>query len=80
MTHGSPSVKRHLGEMYMQRVIDPAKVPEIAALLEEAESRDFTEQSIERLAAEANEAATRVTGARTASLLPALAAALSGAS
>ena len=80
MTHGSPSVKRHLGEMYMQRVIDPAKVPEIAALLEEAESRDFTEQSIERLAAEANEAAARVTGARTASLLPALAAALSGAS
>lgn len=48
-----PSIKRRLGDIYVQRVIDPAKAGDITLLLEEAGSREFTLETIERLSLEA---------------------------
>jgi geranylgeranyl diphosphate synthase type I len=51
----SPTIKRKLGDLYVQRVIDPARAGEIKSLLEEAGSREFTEQTVKRLLSEAGE-------------------------
>lgn len=48
-----PTIKRKLGDIYVQRIIDPAKTGDITKLLEEAGSREFTLETIERLAGEA---------------------------
>jgi geranylgeranyl diphosphate synthase type I len=49
----SPTLKRRLGDIYVQRVIDPAKVGEITEILDEAGSKEFTLEVIERLLTEA---------------------------
>jgi geranylgeranyl diphosphate synthase type I len=51
----SPTIKRKIGDLYVQRVIDPARAGEIRSLLEEAGSREFTEQTVKRLLSEAGE-------------------------
>lgn len=48
-----PTTKRKLGDIYVQRVIDPAKAGQITALLEESGSREFTLETIGRLLADA---------------------------
>lgn len=48
-----PSVKRQIGDIYVQRVIDPAKVSDITGLLDESGSRDFTLKVLDRLVGEA---------------------------
>lgn len=48
-----PSIKRQLGEIYMQRVIDPAKIGDVVSLLEQAGSREFTLETVERTVDEA---------------------------
>ncbi len=51
-----PSVKRRLGDIYVQRVIDPARVGEITELLDEAGSKEFTLETARRLTEDASEA------------------------
>lgn len=75
----SPSVKRRLGELYMQRVIDPARAGEIKELLEEAGSREYTEETVRRLISEAGDAVTAITADdKSRMLLHEIAAALAG--
>jgi geranylgeranyl diphosphate synthase type I len=51
----SPTLKRRLGDIYVQRVIDPMKIAEITSILEEAGSREYTLESVERLVNEAEQ-------------------------
>lgn len=48
-----PTIKRQLGDIYVQRVIDPAKVSEVVDLLEQSDSRDFTLQKVNETVVEA---------------------------
>ncbi len=48
-----PSVKRQLGDIYVQRVIDPAKLGAITELLEQSGSREFTLETVTRLLSKA---------------------------
>ncbi len=47
------SIKRQLGDIYVQRVIDPAKAGEITELLEKSGSREASSQAVERMVYEA---------------------------
>lgn len=51
-----PSLKRQLGDIYVQRVIDPAKAGEITELLEQAGSRDASARAVENMVNEAESA------------------------
>ena len=50
-----PRTKRLLGEMYMQRVLEPSVLDEVARLCEAAGGREFTMSQIDRLLAESDE-------------------------
>lgn len=74
-----PSIKRRLGEIYVQRVIDPAKVREIVGLLEEAGSRQFCVEKIDSLVAGAKASLEQVDlGENAKERLGAVASALAG--
>ena len=49
-----PSTKRELGDIYVQRVIDPAKIGKITELLDQSGSREFTLETLKRLVTEAD--------------------------
>ena len=49
-----PRTKRLLGEMYMQRVLEPSILDEVARLCESAGGREFAESEIERLLEESD--------------------------
>ncbi|MBI4306293.1 MAG: polyprenyl synthetase family protein [Chloroflexi bacterium] len=51
--------KRALGEVYAQRVLDPNDLGKVASILDEAGSKGFTEQTLERLSGEALSALER---------------------
>ena len=44
--YGSPKMRRILGEIYMARMVDPSKIEDIKALLEEMEAREFIVKEI----------------------------------
>lgn len=50
------AVKRQLGDIYVQRVIDPAKVGDVVSLLEESGSREYTLQKVEETVSQAESA------------------------
>lgn len=50
---GSPTDRRVVGEIYMERVIDPASAETLTAVLDAAGSRDFSTNTISRLIGEA---------------------------
>ena len=54
-----PRTKRLLGEMYMQRVLEPSVLDEVARLCESAGGREFTKSEIDRLLAESDEGLTQ---------------------
>ncbi len=49
-----PRTKRLLGEMYMQRVLEPSVLDEVARLCEDAGGREFTKSQVDRLLKEAD--------------------------
>ncbi len=51
-----PSIKRRLGEMYMQRVLDPASLDEVARLCDDAGAREATIAAMNRLIRDSEEA------------------------
>lgn len=50
----TPGAKRRLGEIYAQRVIDPAKLEVMKNLLEESGARDYTVEVLNRLVNDAS--------------------------
>ena len=54
-----PRTKRLLGEMYMQRVLEPSVLDEVARLCESAGGREFTKSEIDRLLEESDEGLAR---------------------
>lgn len=54
MNHADPGTKRKLGELYMQRVLDPAALGDVAALLETSGSKDFTIKTLDDLLSQAD--------------------------
>jgi geranylgeranyl pyrophosphate synthase len=50
---GSPTHRRRVGEIYMQRVIDPASIVSLTELLDAAEARKFSLTTISHLLDEA---------------------------
>lgn len=50
-----PSIKRQLGDIYVQRVIDPAKADDIVGLLEQSGSREYTLEQVETTVKEAED-------------------------
>lgn len=54
--HGTPGTKRRLGEIYAQRVIDPAKLGVVKDLLNEAGAREHTVETLNQLTQEASDA------------------------
>jgi geranylgeranyl diphosphate synthase type I len=50
--------KRRLGEFYAQRVLDPGDIEKIRSILDEAGSKAFSEETLNRLRAEADAALT----------------------
>ena len=77
---GSPNIKRRLGELYLQRVIDPSKVDDIKQILEEAGAREHTMAAVESALEHATAAVEKMglTDEGAATLIAA-AAALGGA-
>jgi len=65
-----PSTRRELGNMYAQRVIDPANISHLRDILDQSGSREFTEQRI----AEHKESA--ISGLESAGVGPEIADAL----
>jgi geranylgeranyl diphosphate synthase type I len=60
LQEGEPKQKRALGEMYAQRVLDPGDVGKIAAILEDAGSKSYTETVLTRLRDESETALAAV--------------------
>ena len=54
--HGDATLRRKLGELYMQRVLDPGMIGEVAALADSAGGRDFCLKSVTGLIDEAQRA------------------------
>jgi geranylgeranyl diphosphate synthase type I len=54
--HGDATLRRKLGELYMQRVLDPAMIGEVAKLADSAGGRDFCQQTVAGLVDEAHRA------------------------
>ena len=54
--NGTPNSRRRLGEIFMKRVLDPADIEAVAAILEETESKKFCEERIGELFQEATQA------------------------
>ena len=54
-----PRTKRLLGEMYMQRVLEPSLLDEVARLCESAGGREFTKSKMDRLLEESDEGLAR---------------------
>ena len=53
---GSSAVKRELGSVYMKRVLEPADIARIVALMEEVDARSYAETAAQELAAQAGAA------------------------
>ncbi len=51
-----PTTKRQLGDIYVQRVIDPNKISEITSLLDQSGSAEFTLKSVDEQLQKANAA------------------------
>lgn len=51
--NGTPTTRRRLGEIFMKRVLDPADLNEVTAILAETESRSFADSRVSALIDEA---------------------------
>ena len=58
--NGTPTTRRRLGEIFMKRVLDPADLDEVTAILAETESKVFAENRIASLVEEATEALSSI--------------------
>ena len=58
--HGSPKMRRILGEIYMARVVDPAKIGQIELVLEEVGARGFTMEKIQSCLKRATQAISKI--------------------
>ena len=56
MATADPTTRRRLGDLYVQRVLDPAAIKTVAGMLEASGSRRFAEDTLARLLAEADAA------------------------
>lgn len=56
MSHADATTRRRLGDLYVQRVLDPASIKTVAAMMEACGSRRFAEDNLARLLAEADAA------------------------
>ena len=56
MATADPTTRRRLGDLYVQRVLDPASIKTVAGMLEASGSRRFTQDTLVRLLAEADSA------------------------
>lgn len=54
MSVAEPAIRRKLGEIYIQRVLEPSAVKDVAALLDACGSRAFAQTTLTRLLAEAD--------------------------
>jgi geranylgeranyl diphosphate synthase type I len=50
---GTPATRRRLGEIFMKRVLDPADIDAVTTILEEIESKSFSENHVAALTEEA---------------------------
>ena len=60
LQHAPTAAKRELGGIYMKRVLEPDDSARIVALLEESGSREYAEQSANKMAQEAQDAASAI--------------------
>jgi len=58
--NGTPTTRRRLGEIFMKRVLDPADLDEVTAILAETESKVFAENRIASLVEEATKALSSI--------------------
>ncbi len=56
LENAEPSIKRELGNMYAQRIIDPANIDRVRDVLDESGSRAYTEEVLKGLKTEAEQA------------------------
>ena len=59
LENADPSIRRELGNMYAQRVIDPANIDRVREVLDESGSREFTEGVLNDLRRDAGQALTK---------------------
>ena len=59
LENAEPSIRRELGNMYAQRVIDPANIDRVREVLDESGSREFTEGVLNDLRRDAGQALTK---------------------
>jgi geranylgeranyl diphosphate synthase type I len=56
--HTDTAAKRELGGIYMKRVLEPGDAPRIVSILDEAGSREYSNEKIDQLLRQAREAVT----------------------
>ena len=59
LENAEPSIRRELGNMYAQRVIDPASIDRVREVLDESGSREYTEGVLRDLRSDADQALTK---------------------
>jgi geranylgeranyl diphosphate synthase type I len=56
ISNGDPKTRRKLGDLYVQRTLEPSAIQTVTGILESAGSRRFAEDTLARLLAEADAA------------------------